>query len=98
LKITIIVAALLMSVLAGSYLLLQNSGVQTYIIRKITEQLSLKTNAKVSIEKVDFVFFNQIVLNNVLVAGPNNDTIFYTGAILAKIDTLKISEHRISLS
>ncbi|MDO8951591.1 MAG: translocation/assembly module TamB domain-containing protein, partial [Draconibacterium sp.] len=46
----------------------------------------------------DFVFFNQIVLNNVLVAGPNNDTIFYTGAILAKIDTLKIREHRISLS
>lgn len=87
-----------MTVLAFSYLLLQNSGVQTYIIRKITEQISIKTNAKVSIEKVDFVFFNRIVLNDVLVAGPNNDTIFYTGAILAKIDTLKISEHRISLS
>jgi hypothetical protein len=87
-----------MMALAGSYLLLQNSGVQTYIIRKITEQLSLKTNAKVSIGKVEFVFFNKIVLNNVLVAGPNNDTIFYSGTILAKIDTLKIREHRISLS
>ena len=87
-----------MTMLAGSYLLLQNSSVQTYIIKKITEQLSLKTGAKISVGKVDVVFFNQVVLNNVLFAGPDNDTIFYSELISARIDTLNISKHKITFS
>lgn len=87
-----------MAVLAASYLLLQNSAVQTFIIHKLTEQLSKRTNANISVGSVDFVFFNQFVLNDVLIADPNNDTIFYTSLILAKIDTLKFRERRISLS
>jgi hypothetical protein len=87
-----------MAVLAASYLLLQNSAVQTFIIHKLTEQLSKRTNANISVGSVDFVFFNQFVLNDVLIADPNNDTIFYTSLILARIDTLKIRERRISLS
>ena len=73
----IIAAALIIAMLAGSYVLLQNSAVQTYIIGKITEQFSRKTNAKISVGKVNFSFFNRVVLNDVLIAGPNNDTIFY---------------------
>ncbi len=90
--------ALLMAMLAGSYLLLQNSRVQTYIITKITEQLSLKAGAKISVGKVDIVFFNQLELNNVLLAGPDNDTIFYTQLISAKIDTLNFRKHKITFS
>ncbi len=90
--------ALTMAVLAGSYLLLQNSNVQTYIINKITGQLSLKTGAKISVGKVDFVFFNQFELNNVLLAGPDNDTIFYTQLVSAKIDSLNIRKHKVSFS
>ena len=81
--------------LAGSYLLLQNSEIQTFIINKITEKLSLKTDAKISIGKVDFVFFNRLALENVLIAGPENDTIFYTGLVNAKIDSLDIGKHKI---
>jgi len=98
LNILIIVAALLIATTAVSYILLQNSAVQTFIINKITEQLSRKTNAKISIGKVDFAFFNRVVLNNLLIAGPNNDTIFYTSLVSAKIDTLRIRDHRLSLS
>ena len=94
----IIAAALIMAMLAGSYILLQNSAVQTYIIGKITEQFSRKTNAKISVGKVNFSFFNRVVLNDVLIAGPNNDTIFYSGLVSARIDTFKISEHRISFN
>ena len=97
-KITIIAAALIMAVLAGGYLLLQNSAVQTYIIGKITEQLSRRTNSKISIGKVDFTFFNRIVLKNVLVAESNNDTIFYTELVSARIDTLRIRERKLILS
>lgn len=87
-----------MATITSGYILLQNSAVQTYIIKKITEQLSRKTNAKISIGKFDFVFFNRIVLNNFLIADTNNDTIFYTSLVSAKIDTLKIRERHLSLS
>src|SRR5690606_819185 len=87
-----------MTMLAGGYILLQKSSVQTYIIKKITEQLSLKTGAKISVGKVDFVFFNKLELNNVLLAGPENDTIFYTKLVSAKIDTLNIRNHKITFS
>ncbi len=90
--------ALTMAMLAGSYLLLQNSRVQTFIIKKITEHLSLKTGAKISIGKVDVGFFNYVELNNVLLADPDNDTIFYTQQVTAKIDTLNFRKHRISFS
>ncbi len=93
----IIVAALIMAMLAGSYLLLQKSSVQTYIIKKITEKISLKTNAKISVGKVEFVFFNRVVLEDVLLADPQNDTIFYTSLVSAKIDTFDFRKRRISL-
>jgi hypothetical protein len=87
-----------MAVLAGSYLLLQSSAVQTFIIGKITNRLSYKTNAKISIGKVDFTFFNRIVLKNVLIAESDKDTIFFTELVTARIDTLKIRKQKIVLS
>ena len=88
--------ALIMAMLAGSYLLLQNSGVQTYIIKKITEQLFLETTGKISIGRVDVGFFNRIKLNNLLIAGPDKDTIFYTKLVSAKIDTLSFRKRKVS--
>lgn len=83
--------------LCGSYLLLQNSNIQTVIIQQITTNISRKTNATISIGKVDFAFFNQLVLREVLVAGPENDTIFYTSVVKAEIDSLKFKDHRLVL-
>jgi hypothetical protein len=91
----IIAAALIMVMLAGSYLLLQNSGIQTIIIQKITHQLSLRSNAKITIGKVDFDFFNTFSLHDVLILGEENDTILFTSTVIAKIDTLKIQQKRI---
>lgn len=89
--------ALLIALLAGSFLLLQNSKIQTIIIQRITTNLSRKTNAKISIGKVDFAFFNKLVLQDVLVADANNDTIFYTSLASAEIDSVKFKEQRVVL-
>lgn len=91
-------AALIMAVLASSYLLLQNSNVQTYLIKHITQQLSKKTGAKISVGKVDIAFFNRVELGDVLVAGSDNDTIFYTRLVSAKIDTLNFRQHKLTFS
>lgn len=94
----IILISLLIAMLSASYILIQKPGVQTWIISKITEQLSRKSNAKISIGKVDIIFFKNIILEDVLIANPNNDTILYSQWMSAKIDSLNIKSRRISLS
>lgn len=80
------------------YILLQNSKVQTYIINKITYQLSESTNANISIGRVELTFFDKLKLNDVLFADQNHDTIIYTGLVTAKIDTLRLLKRRIALN
>lgn len=92
----LIVLAVLVALPFAGYLLVQNSKVQTFIIRKITEQLSRKTNANIRIDKVDIALFDKIVLDNVLVEGLDGDTIFYSSWISADIDTLMIRQKKIT--
>ncbi len=89
---------MLITIVAGSFFAIQNSTVQTFILRKITDKLSAQLNATISIGKVDFEFFDKIILNDVLIEGQNSDTILYTQFISAKIDTLKIRKRRIVLN
>ncbi len=89
---------MILALLTSGYFLLQNSRIQTFIIGKITYQLSEKTKANIRIGRVEFTFFNKLVLNNVLFADHNNDTILYTGFASVKIDSLKIRKRRFSIS
>jgi hypothetical protein len=89
---------LLITIVAGSFFAIQNSTVQTFIIKKITDKLSAQLNATISIGKVDIEFFDKIILNDVLIEGKNQDTILYTQFISAKIDTLKFKKQRIILN
>lgn len=89
---------LLFAIFGGSFCAIQNSWVQTFLTRKITEQISSQLNADVKIGKVNIKFFDKIILNDVLIEGQKNDTIWYTKLISAKIDTFKLKTHRIILS
>ncbi len=83
--------------LGASYILIQRPNVQTWIINKITAQLSRKSDAKISIGKVDIAFFKRIILEDVLIASADNDTILYSQWISAKIDSLNFKKHRIKI-
>lgn len=89
--------ALLLGTLAASYLLVQNSGVQTFIIKKITEQISRRTNADIKIGRVEIAFFKRVILSDVLIAGPDRDTILYTEWVSAKIDTFNYWKRRVAI-
>ncbi len=82
----------------GSIFAIQNSRVQTFITRIITEQLSNQLNTDIIIGKVDIRFFDKIILNDVLIEGQNSDTIFYSKSITANIDSLKIKKREVILS
>lgn len=89
---------MLLALIAGSYFAIQNSKVQTFIISKITKQLSYKLNAQVHIGKVEIAFFNKVILNDVIIEDQQKDTLWYSELITAQIDSFKIKERRISLS
>ena len=93
----IIVLAILIAMLTAAYFLVQRPGVQTWIINKITTQLSRKSNAKISIGKVDIVFFKKLILEDVLIANDVNDTILYSKWVSAKVDSLNFKQRKISI-
>ena len=83
--------------LSAVYILIQRPEVQTWIINKTIAQLSRKSNAKISIGKVDIVFFTNIILEDVLIANSENDTVLYSELVSAKINSLDIKKRKISI-
>ena len=72
--------------------------VQTFITQKISNYYSSKLKNKITIESVDFDFFNVFILNNVCVYDQKNDTLLYVKNIRTEIDSLKIFENKIYMS
>lgn len=82
---------------AAAYFSLQNSRVQTWLISFLTTELQKKTNSKVSVSHIDFSFFNKLVLENVFIGDVNNDTLFYSKKVSAKISAVDFKNKYISL-
>ncbi|HKI90028.1 MAG TPA: hypothetical protein VKA38_13445, partial [Draconibacterium sp.] len=87
-----------MALLSGSYLALQNTRVQTYFTQILARQLSKQINSKISIGKVDIAFFNKIILDDVLVEGQKNDTLFFAQHLAASIDSIKYRKKKIFIN
>ncbi len=90
--------AAIISLLAFSYLILQNSWIQTQITERIAGRLSKQLNTTISVGKVNIGFFKTLYLEDVLIEDQNNDTLLYAQLIAARIDTLKIKKRRLSIS
>ena len=91
------VIALFIALLSSVYILIQKPTIQTWLISKITTQLSRKSNAKISIGRVDIVFFKKLILEDILIADEVNDTIFYSQWISARIDNLNIKTKSVNI-
>jgi hypothetical protein len=91
------VPAVIILLLAGSYLAIRNSRVQTYLTQLFANQLSKQIHSKITVGKVNIAFFNKVILNNVLVEDQKSDTLFYAQKLSARIDTLKIRKKQISI-
>ncbi len=87
-----------LALLGGTYLALQNSRVQTFVTQILARQLSKQINSKISIGKVNIAFFNKIILEDVLLEGQQNDTIFYTQRLSASLDSLRYRKKKIFIN
>ncbi len=79
---TLLVLLLLIVLL---YALLHLIPVQNWLVKKVTDNLSEKLHAKISIRHIDFDFFDKLELKGLYVEDQYKDTLLYAGSASIKI-------------
>ena len=79
------------------YLVFKSSLVQTKLTNQIGKVLSQKTNAKISVEKVDFKPFKTFVLKGLLILDHHNDTLLYANDFSIEIKDYDIEKRMVNL-
>jgi len=68
------------------YGLLHLPSVQTWAVQKAASSLSKKLHTKVSVKKVDFNFFDKLVLEGLLIEDQKKDTLLFAGKATVNIN------------
>lgn len=79
------------------YGLLHIPAVQTWAVKKVAKNLSKKLDTKVTIQKVDFRFFNKVLLEGVMVEDRKHDTLLYAGTLSANVNDWFFFKDKISV-
>ncbi len=79
------------------YGLIQLPSVQTWLVGKVATNLSQKLGTKVSVKKVNFRFFNQLIVEGVLVEDKKKDTLLYAGSLKGNVTDWFIFKDKISI-
>ena len=83
---------------ATAFIILQNSRVQTYLANRIATTISENLEADFSIESMDMILFNRVVLKEVMLKDQYLDTLLYAPSMIATLKTFSPSTNRIELS
>ena len=78
LKYFIIVFGVLIMLPTVLYLLLKTSSVQTFLIKRITNHFSNQIKSTLSVGKVEYIFFNKLSINDLLIKDNHSDTLIYS--------------------
>lgn len=89
--------------LAAAAIVIQVPGVQTRMAERAAQWLSEVTSAEVMVGKVNFVLFNKLIINDLLIRTAPSDTLFHSKKISVSIGRVnilgkKIGLHRVLLS
>jgi len=97
-KILIIFLLVIITLPTAAFFILKSSKVQTYLIHKITQEVSENLNAKFEVEAVHFKFFNRIALKNVYIEDQLKDTLLYSDEIICNIKEFSRKTKKINIS
>jgi len=75
------------------YSALQMSAIQTSIVNRFTDKISKEFNSTIHVGKVEFEFFNRLVLSDILIKDQYNDTLIFSEKMVTGIGKLKIKEN-----
>jgi len=76
---------ILLLLLVTSWLLIQTSPVQNWLVSEVTGKLSRDLHTKVTIRHVDFSLFNKMLLEGTTVQDLQKDTLLYAGQVKLNI-------------
>jgi hypothetical protein len=97
LKYLIIITGVIIMVPTVLYLLLQVSEVQTFLVKRITHHLSSEIKSSISVGRIEFRFFNRLIVNDILIKDRNNDTLLYSQRVIAGIKRIDMKKKSIRI-
>jgi TamB, inner membrane protein subunit of TAM complex len=75
----------LLLLLVSAWLLIRLPPVQTWLVSQVTNRLSHDLHTTIRIKRVDFSFFNKMLLDSTLVEDQKGDTLLFAGAVKVNI-------------
>lgn len=97
LKILLISLLVIITLPAIALFLLRYSPVQTKAVAWVSSIVEENLNASIAISKVDYKFFNKIVLEDFYLSDQNNDTLIYAKKVTGHIKSFNRKEKRLIL-
>ncbi len=85
LKYFIVISGVVILLPTLLFFTLQSPAVQTYLINRITQHFSNELTTHISVGRIEFKFFNRLIINNILIKDQNNDTLIYSKQLRAGI-------------
>jgi hypothetical protein len=62
--------------------------VQTFVVRRVSAHFSEKIKSTITVGRIEYAFFNKIMIHDLLIKDHNNDTMVYSQKISAGITGL----------
>lgn len=91
LRVLLIITAVLIVVPSILFLLLQAPRIQTYAVKQVTQAISKKTGAKITMGRINYTMFRKIVLEDVLFEDLRGDTLLTAERIDLRIRQIRPS-------
>ncbi len=80
------------------YVLILIPAIQTRVVQYFTQHLSQSLNTEISISRIHFIPFKQVVVNDLLVRDRSKDTLLFIPRFHASVDSFNINQHRVYLN
>ena len=97
-KIFVVITLLLgilLSLFVGSVMLLQHPTIQTYLIGRLTNNLSESLNVDVRIQRIHYQPLNQLTIDSIYISDQQRDTLAFIEQVNIRIDLLQFADDRI---
>ncbi len=91
-RVLLIITVVLLVVPTVLFLLLQAPRIQTFAVKQVTQAISKKTGAKITMGSINYTMFRKIVLEDVLFEDLRGDTLLVVERIDLRIRKIKPSE------
>ena len=77
---------------------INNSTIQTILVKKILNKISENIGAEISIGKIETSFIKNITINEILIKDKEKDTLLYISKIDANIKNISLSDKKVSIN